>query len=381
MSQDSPAHIAHTGSMGAVAAPADINAIVAGLLSDMAAVQESRQRQWGYRRAATAIRWLETPLEAMVQADGALSRIPNIGPASTRIILEVLATGASPTVERAIDESGRRADIERRRAWRVNFLSHAAAQRVLQQPGHGAYLEYQGDLQMHSTWSDGVQTLDAIVAGCLARGHVYAAVTDHAAGLPVAGGLSMERLLAQARDVDRLNSDHAGRFRLLRGVEANISSNGGLDVEAPHRRQLDLIVAAPHSGLRSALPQTDRMLAAVRSPGVHILGHPRGRMYGSRPGITADWRAVFEAAARSGVAIEIDGDPSRQDLDFVLARQALEAGCLFALDSDAHAVSQLAYVDIAMAHARLAGIPPDRIVNCWPLDRLLEWASSRHGPS
>jgi histidinol phosphatase-like PHP family hydrolase len=119
------------------------------------------------------------------------------------------------------------------------------------------------------------------------------------------------------------------------------------------------------------------MLEAVRTPGVHILGHPRGRMFGSRPGITADWDRVFEAAATSGVAIEIDGDPARQDLDYELARRAVAENCLFALDSDAHSGAELRYSETAIAHARLAGVPGDRVINAWPLDRLLAWAASR----
>jgi putative hydrolase len=100
-------------------------------------------------------------------------------------------------------------------------------------------------------------------------------------------------------------------------------------------------------------------------------------MYGSRPGITADWEVVFAEAAARGVAVEIDGDPSRQDLDYVLARQAVAAGCVFALDSDAHGVHEWSYSETAMAHARLAGVPADRVINCWPIDRLLEWLSAR----
>jgi histidinol phosphatase-like PHP family hydrolase len=99
-------------------------------------------------------------------------------------------------------------------------------------------------------------------------------------------------------------------------------------------------------------------------------------MYGSRPGVTANWPRVFRAAAKAGVAIEIDGDPSRQDVDHDLARAAIEAGCLFALDSDAHSVPELRYVETAIAHARLAGVPADRVINCWPVDRLLEWTAT-----
>ena len=151
-------------------------------------------------------------------------------------------------------------------------------------------------------------------------------------------------------------------------------------MSAEERKALDLVVAAPHSGLRSARPQTTRLLAAVQTPGVHILGHPRGRKYGARGGVAADWPVIFAAAAESGVAIELDGDPSRQDSDCTLAVQAVAAGCLFALDSDAHAVSQLWCTDLAMAHALLAGIPADRVVNCWPLDRFRAWLEARrHG--
>ena len=117
------------------------------------------------------------------------------------------------------------------------------------------------------------------------------------------------------------------------------------------------------------------MLAAVRHPSVRILAHPRGRITGSRAGVIAQWPVVFAAAAERGVAVEIDGDPARQDFDYNLAATALDAGCLFALDSDAHTTGQLAYAETAIAHARLAGISPDRIVNCWPLDRLLAWLS------
>jgi histidinol phosphatase-like PHP family hydrolase len=119
------------------------------------------------------------------------------------------------------------------------------------------------------------------------------------------------------------------------------------------------------------------MLQAIEIPTVCILAHPRGRISGSRAGVIADWDAVFAAAAERSVAIEIDGDPARQDLDYTLAERALAAGCLFALDSDAHTTDQLSYADTALAHARLAGIPADRIVNCWPLERLLSWIGDR----
>ena len=364
---------------GSGATADDTNMVVAGLLSDLAFIQDSKQRQFGYKQAANAIRWLDEPVEALRLPDGSLRRVPRIGPASTRVILEVLATGSSPTVEDAVALSPRAADVSRRRQWRAHFLSRARVRRVLEDAALGGprWPEYRGDLQMHSTWSDGSQSLEDIVGTGLARGYAFAAVTDHSGGLPIANGLSPERFARQMAEIDALRPQVPAGFRLLKGVEANIGADGQLDVEPEALRRFDVVVAAPHSKLRVADDQTARLLTVLRTPGVHILGHPRGRMYGSRPGITADWGAVFAEAAARGVAVEIDGDPSRQDLDYTLARQAVAAGCLFALDSDAHGTHEWSYAETAVAHARLADVPSERVINCWPLERLLEWLSAR----
>jgi putative hydrolase len=355
----------------------DTNGLVAALLRDLAAVQTSQHSRWGYKRAAAAVRNLDEPIEALLQPDGTLRKIPHVGPSSTRVILEVLKSGRSETVERAVAASGRGSDVEKSRGLRDNFLTRAqviAALRDAKLRGPGLS-SYRGDLQMHSTWSDGSQTLADIVEGGLARGYEYCAVTDHSYGLKIAGGISMAEVAAQRKEIDRVNDDHRGRFRLLQGIEANIRADGSVDMESDELRQIEIVVAAPHSALRIAADQTARMVAAVSTPGVNILGHPRGRMYGSRPGVAADWTAVFKAAKRAHVAIEIDGDPSRQDVDHALARRAVRAGCVFALDSDAHSTPELAYAETAIAHARLAGVPADRVINTWPIDRLLEWAA------
>ncbi len=360
-------------------ADGDTNLLVAGLLRDLAEAQTSTQRAWGYKQAAAAILGLEDPLERLVRPDGTLPRIARIGPSSTRVIQEALATGASPLVERAVDASGRRAEVDRRRALRAHFLSRARVRAVNADPALGGprLADYRGDLQMHSTWSDGSQTLEAIVDAGRAHGYAFCAVTDHSGGLPIANGLPPARFAAQRVEIDRLNRAGDGAFRLLAGVEANIRADGTVDVEPGDRRLFDIVVAAPHAVLRSSADQTPRMIAAATAPGVHILGHPRGRMYGSRPGVAADWPRVFAAAAASGVAIEIDGDPSRQDLDYELAREADAAGCLLAVDTDAHAVGQWHYAEIAVAHARLAGVAPDRVINTWPIERLLDWTARR----
>ena len=346
---------------------ADVNAIVGAALRDLAFAQPSPQKQFGYKRAAAAVLALDMQLTELMAAGGALPRIAGIGPASSRVIHEILDTGGSPTVERAVAASDRRADIERKRQLRQHFLSRAAVRRALADPSLGgpSPADYRGDLQMHSEWSDGNPTLEAIASACAARGYQYAAVTDHSYGLAIAGGMSMADAGRQRQAIAAVNEECAGRFRLLQGIEANIDAAGQLDLTDEEAAAFELVLAAPHSRLRRSEDQTPRMLAAVAHPSVRILAHPRGRIGGSRAGVMADWARVFAAAAQRGVAIEIDGDPARQDVDFTLAQVAL--------DSDAHTTDQLAYADTAIAHARLARVPADRIVNCWPLERLLAW--------
>jgi len=357
---------------------ADVNAVVGGYLRDLAFAQASRQKMFGYKRAASAILSLDTPLTDLLGPDGALPRIPGIGPGSTRVIREILETGGSPTVEQAIERSERRADIQRRRELRRHFLSRAEVRRILADSTFAGPTvdQYRGDLQMHSEWSDGAPTVQEIADACVARRYHYAAVTDHSYGLRIAGGMSMADAASQRLAIETVNAAHEGRFRLLQGIEANIDAAGHLDLTAEEAATFDVVLAAPHSRLRKDDDQTDRMLTAVQHPAVRILAHPRGRISGSRAGVIANWDLVFETAARRGVAIEIDGDPARQDLDGTMARRALEVGCVFALDSDAHTTGQLSYAETALAHARLAAIPVGRIVNCWPLDRLLAWLSN-----
>jgi histidinol phosphatase-like PHP family hydrolase len=229
---------------------------------------------------------------------------------------------------------------------------------------------------MHSEWSDGTPTLEDIGNACIERHYEFSAVTDHSHGLKIAGGMSMEEAAQQGRVIDELNRVRP-EFRLIKGIEANILADGSLDLSEEEARQFELVLAAPHSKLRKAEDQTARLVQAVQTPQVRILAHPRGRISGSRAGVVADWDTVFGIAAARGVAVEIDGDPARQDLDFSLAALAREAGCLFALDSDAHTTAQLRYAETAIAHARLASIPADRVVNCWPREQLLDWIRSQ----
>ncbi|HEY7567822.1 MAG TPA: DNA polymerase/3'-5' exonuclease PolX [Gemmatimonadaceae bacterium] len=357
----------------------DTNGIIAALLRDFASIQQSKPSEWGYKRAAATVFALDEPLEALVEANGGLPKIDNVGPKSAQVIQEVLETGGSKTVEDAIRKSGQASEIDKKRGLRNNFLSRAQVVAALRNEHlTGPSLQdYRGDLQMHSIWSDGEQTLDDIVAGGLERGYEYCGLTDHSYGLKIARGVSMADIVKQQRDIDRVNETHSGRFRLLKGIEANIRADGSVDLTPDELAQFEFVVAAAHSGLRSDDDQTPRMLQAVATPGVHILGHPRGRQYGSRAGVRADWDEVFTAAARAHVAIEIDGDPARQDVDYELVPRAVAAGCFIALDSDAHATVELRYAETSIAHARLGGVPTDRVINTWPLGRLLEFLALR----
>ena len=267
----------------AVEAPrtyADVNAVVGGYLRDLAFAQSSQQKMFGYKRAANAILSLDQPLTDLLGPDGALPRIPGIGPGSTRVIREILETGASPTVEQAVEHSERRADIERRRKLRRHFLSRAEVRRVLADPGfEGPTVEqYRGDLQMHSEWSDGAPTVEEIAEACVERGYQYAAVTDHSYGLRIAGGMSMAEAAAQRLAIDGVNARYGGRFRILQGVEANIDAAGQLDLTDEEAATFEVVLAAPHSKLRKNDDQTDRMLTRFST---RRFGFSRTRAAGS----------------------------------------------------------------------------------------------------
>jgi histidinol phosphatase-like PHP family hydrolase len=352
----------------------DPNLSVASLLLDVAEVYKPSSRYWGYKNASRSIRHYPEFLSEL--SDKQILKIPGVGPATLRIAREFLDTGDSPTAARIVRESGKSKEIEGRQALRRHFLSAAMVQKVLAEPKKGAVTrgDYGGDFQMHSRGSDGSDSVETLAKGCLARGYRCMCVTDHSYGLPIAGGMSIEELRAQHAEIDALNKTFGREFTVLKGVEANILQDGSLDMDPAELPGFDLVVASPHSMLRKSVDQTERMLTAVSLPGVHILGHPRGRMFNSRAGVIADWPAVFKRAAANGVAIEIDGDVSRQDIDFRLAIAAKKADCVFALDSDAHAADQLWMADYAIAHATLAGIPRERIINCWPVDKILQWA-------
>ena len=359
----------------------DANFAAAALLYDMAALQPTERSRFGYKRAAKAIIGLPVAVADLVEA-GTLRDVPFVGPASERIITEFVRTGSSATVEAAVEKAGKGAVVLAARALRDGYLSHSVLAEALHAPAAPGVIsraDYRGDFQMHSTWSDGTERIAVMARAALELGHTCLGITDHSYGLPIARGISMEQASRQWVEIDRLNERFDGTFRVFKGIEANILADGTLDVQPEERALFEFVVASPHALLRRKEDQTARMVNAVKAPGVAILGHPRGRMFNSRAGVSADWDVVFEHAARHGVAIELDGNWHRQDIDYLLAGRALEAGCLFALDSDAHAIGELRYSEYAIAHARLAGVPADRVINCWSDDRLEAWMRERHG--
>lgn len=232
------------------------------------------------------------------------------------------------------------------------------------------FSRYQGDVHSHTDWSDGKATMLEMAKGAAAMGYRYLGVTDHSPRITVVHGLNAERLLAQSVQMAEVQEQVPG-LTLLQGIEVDILEDGALDLPDAVLEILDVVIASPHVKLRQdPAAMTERMLRAVSHPHVDVIGHPTGRRPGSREGATYDFEAVFKEAARHGVALEIDCDPARMDLSPEMARLALECGCNFTLDADAHSPAELAYVPMAMWMARRAGIPQDRILNFLPLEDL-----------
>ena len=233
-----------------------------------------------------------------------------------------------------------------------------------------------GDLHSHTEWSDGTTPIEVMADAARALGHEYLAITDHSPRLKVARGLSAERLREQ---IPQVRGASGGGLTVLAGIEVDILDDGALDQDPELLSELDIVVASVHSRLRmEAREMTARMVAAVSDPHVDVLGHCTGRLVqgqrGTRPPSQFDARAVFDACAEHGVAVEINSRPEREDPPDDLIAIAMDAGCLFSIDSDAHAPGQLSLLDYGAARAERARIPAERVVTTWGLERLKAWA-------
>jgi histidinol phosphatase-like PHP family hydrolase len=328
------------------------------------AKNHSDHRRRALERAARAALWRWTEEAADIHAHGrSLTELALVGPWIATVIHRWLED--PPPVEEAPP-------------LRSGFLTLADARETL--AAHPDWLPaYRGDLQMHTTWSDGSESLERMVSTAIERGYEYVAVTDHSVGLPIARGMSEDRLREQWRAIEELSASLPPEFGVLRGLEMNLSPDGTGDMSDDVLRGVDVVLGAFHSRLRVTEDQTERYLRALANANVNVLAHPRGRRYDVRYGLRADWDRVARAAAERDVALEIDSWPDRQDLDVDNLRFVADAGCRVAIDTDAHAPHELAFVEFGLAAAIRAGIPRDRIVNFLPRDQLLAWSRARRG--
>ncbi|MCL4507668.1 MAG: DNA polymerase/3'-5' exonuclease PolX [Chloroflexi bacterium] len=238
--------------------------------------------------------------------------------------------------------------------------------------------DLRGDLQMHSTWSDGAADVLSMARGAMALGYEYILITDHSQSLGIANGLTPERVRAQRQEIDAVNQrlrDEGAAFRVLQGVEVEVKSDGVLDLPDDVLAELDLVQASVHTSLSQPRERiTERALSAMRNPHVDILGHPSGRLINEREAGDYDWEKLFAAAAEHDVALEINADPARLDLNETHARRAVELGCHLSISTDAHTPDGLNQIIYGLGIARRAWVTPDVVINTWPLKKLLAWA-------
>ncbi len=239
--------------------------------------------------------------------------------------------------------------------------------------------DIKADLHMHSTWSDGKASIREMAEAARARGYRHMAITDHSAYLGITNGLDAARLRQQAAEIDALNGEFAADgFRILRGVEVDITADGSLALPDEVLASLDIVVASPHVSLRQPLEQaTERLLRAIRNPHVDIIGHPTGRLIGSRAGAEFDLDKIGRAAAETGTLLEVNSGPDRLDLDAPSVRRVLELGARITISSDSHHPDNLPWIRLGVITARRGWAEADAVANTWALEQLLGWIGER----
>lgn len=315
-----------------------------------------------YRRAADLIAELDAAEREQHRSADDWRGLPGIGPKTATVVSQAVA--------------GRVPD-------------YLAQLREQQQPlvsgGDGIRAALKGDLHCHSTWSDGGSPVEEMMLVAQSFGYRYQAITDHSPRLKVARGLSAERLREQLELVDDLNEAFQAQdadFRVLKGTEVDILDDGALDQEPALLRELDVVVASVHSKLAmDSESMTHRMVGAIANPATNILGHCTGRLVmgarGTRPQSVFDPEVVFAACVQFGVAVEINSRPERCDPPDDLLALAVEMGCFFSIDTDAHAPGQLDWVAYGCERAERHGLTPDRIINTFELEHLQEFCRRR----
>ncbi|MGN7782764.1 PHP domain-containing protein [Mycolicibacterium sp. 22603] len=318
--------------------------------------REDSRRVMAYRKAADVVEAMTPEHREKVGKANSWQTLPGIGPKTATVIAQAWA-GREPETLVALRESA--ADLG----------------------GGEIHAALKGDLHLHSNWSDGSAPIPEMMSTAAELGHEYCALTDHSPRLTVANGLSAERLRRQLDVIDELREQFRP-MRILTGIEVDILDDGTLDQEPELLERLDIVVASVHSKLKMDAPSmTRRMVRAVSGGQANILGHCTGRLVeggrGTRPESQFDAEAVFTACRDNGVAVEINSRPERRDPPTRLLDLALETGCEFSIDTDAHAPGQLDFLGYGAQRALDSGIPLDRIVNSWSADRLLAWAGQK----
>ncbi|GGK09346.1 PHP domain-containing protein [Pilimelia anulata] len=333
---------------------------------------EATYRVKAFRSAAAALGGLDPGELAARSAAGTLTELPGVGDVTARCVGESLAGEVPVYLRRLHATEGTPPD------------EAAAALRAA----------LRGDCHLHSDWSDGGSPIEEMALAAVGLGHEYLVLTDHSPRLTVARGLTADRLRRQLDHVAALNAQLPDGFRILTGIEVDILADGSLDQSDELLARLDVVVGSVHSGLRDPSEKmTARLLAAVANPHLDILGHCTGRkvsaadagLAGSgdrghragrtRPPSEFDAAAVFAACAAHDKAVEINSRPDRLDPPKRLLRLAVEAGCRFAIDTDAHAPGQLDWLPYGVQRAVACGVTPDRVVNTLPADDLVAWAA------
>ncbi|MDQ6693406.1 MAG: DNA polymerase/3'-5' exonuclease PolX [Chloroflexota bacterium] len=235
-----------------------------------------------------------------------------------------------------------------------------------------------GDLHCHTNWSDGTMSILDMAQAARSRGYQYVAITDHSKGLTVANGLTIERLRQQREEIEAAQNIIGDSFRILHGTEMEIKLDGTLDYPDEVLAWLDIVVASIHSGLRQPGEQvTQRALNAIRNPNVDILGHPTGRLLNQREPSAMDVSVVIREAARTGTALEINAAPERLDLDDIYIKEAVDEGCTFSIDTDAHSIGNYDLMEYGVHMARRGWASADNILTTWPLEKLEAWLQKR----
>jgi putative hydrolase len=317
--------------------------------------REDPRRVMAYRRAADVIEALGDDERRRHGLAESWQSLPGIGPKTAAVIAQAWA-GAEP--DTLVRLRGEAADL-----------------------GGGVLrAALRGDLHLHSDWSDGSAPIEEMMTTAAALGHDYCALTDHSPRLTIANGLSPQRLRYQLEVIDGLRERFAP-LRILTGIEVDILDDGSLDQEPELLERLDIVVASVHSKLAmESGAMTRRMVRAVSDPRVNVLGHCTGRLVtggrGRRPESQFDAEAVFTACREHNTAVEINCRPERRDPPTRLLHLAHELGCLFSIDTDAHAPGQLDFLGFGAQRALDAEIATERIVNTWPVEELLVWTTA-----